>query len=430
MGDIWEDCRGNISIDATKADIPGPRNSSSCTGARGNPDPWAGRYRRDGNHDGHGAKTDVMAYELETAVMIWNNPGENNLFPSLVTVISCHNPGALTGHAAELIRRQQALGFGRFTVTAHRAYNGEAIENFHIPAAAAGVDLVIDYKKTDLGLQSHFEDLILVDGSWYVNWMPQRLIDASKELQAIETAIDGANSVLHHEAHPTTRAPKLTDAAKQLKAELLAKAVLSTSSEKLVSLEVRLANRELYRMVAKGRPDRDGFQRLTYPPREKMLVQPPDHPVTTSITVPAILPFNEAVATGKTSTRKTRTERTPDAKTKAQPIKFTQRFPYKSPQWRAQYGMRNLVEASNSLLKTAAHGDIENTAKRSGRGYAATYIALTFAVVASNLKRIVTFFVAEATRIEDNIIRERSRRRKDSLGRPLPKAAPPGPTRP
>lgn len=429
--DIWEKYRGNISIDATKADIRGPRNSSSYLGARGNPDPWAGRYRREGNHDGQGAKTDVMAYELETAVMIWNNPGENTLFPSLVTAISCHNPGALTGHAAELIRRQRALGFERFTVTADRAYNGEAIENFHIPAAAAGVDLVIDYKKIDLGIQSHYEDLILVDGSWYVNWMPTRLIDASKELRDVEIAVEDAKSVLYYEAHPSTKAPKQSDAAKQLEAELLARETLSASVGKLESLSVRLGNREPYRMIAKGRPDGDGFQRLSYPPRQNMLVQPTNHPITvTSITVPSILPFNEAVAAGKTSVRKTRAESESDVRSKAQPIKFTQRFPYKSPQWHAHYGMRNLVEASNSLLKTAPHGDIENTAKRSGRGYAATYIALTFAVVASNLKRIVTFFVAEATRIEDNVIKGRSRRRKDSLGRPLQKAAPVKPTTP
>ena len=57
--------------------------------------------------DGQGAKTDVPAYELETSVIIWNKPGVNAAFPSFVTAISCHNPGELTGHAAELMRRQK-----------------------------------------------------------------------------------------------------------------------------------------------------------------------------------------------------------------------------------------------------------------------------------------------------------------------------------
>ena len=64
--------------------------------------------------DGQGAKTDVPAYELETSVIIWNKPGDNAAFPSFVTAISCHNPGELTGHAAELMRRQKDLGFNRF----------------------------------------------------------------------------------------------------------------------------------------------------------------------------------------------------------------------------------------------------------------------------------------------------------------------------
>jgi hypothetical protein len=55
----------------------------------------------------------------------------------------------------------------------------------------------------------------------------------------------------------------------------------------------------------------------------------------------------------------------------------------------------------------APHGDMDNSAKQSGRGYAATYLVLAFAVVASNLKRIVTFFVVEAARIEaTNRLRE------------------------
>lgn len=127
--------------------------------------------------------------------------------------------------------------------------------------------------------------------------------------------------------------------------------------------------------------------------------------------------------------RKPRGERSRKAHSKPQPIKFAQLHPYKGPEWRGHFGMRSLVEASNYLLKTAPHGDIENTSKRSGRGYAAVYLALTFAVVTSNLKRIATFFVKEAERLELAVKKQRARRRKDDLGRPLAKpalAAPPG----
>lgn len=85
--------------------------------------------------------------------------------------------------------------------------------------------------------------------------------------------------------------------------------------------------------------------------------------------------------------------------------------------------MRNLVESSNNLLKTDAHGDIGNSKKRSGRGNAALYLTFTFAVVTSNLKRIATFFKAEALRIEDantgSGVKHRKRRRHDALGSTL-----------
>lgn len=83
--------------------------------------------------------------------------------------------------------------------------------------------------------------------------------------------------------------------------------------------------------------------------------------------------------------------------------------------------MRSLVEYSKSRLKSAPHGDIDNTAQRSDRGYAAIYLALTFAVVASNLKRIVTFLVAASESFETDHTTGRAQRRKDTLGRPRPK---------
>ena len=71
-------------------------------------------------------------------------------------------------------------------------------------------------------------------------------------------------------------------------------------------------------------------------------------------------------------------------------------------------------------FSVGVNSDIETPTKRSGRGYAATYLALAYAVVASNLKRIATFFANEALRIEERSkLKHRTRRRRDDLGRPL-----------
>jgi hypothetical protein len=172
-------------------------------------------------------------------------------------------------------------------------------------------------------------------------------------------------------------------------------------------------------MIPKGHRDLDGFQRFSYPPLSKMLVKPTHAPVSKTLTIPPTLPVSETIAAGGKSKRGRRADRSKNVRWKAHPIKFWQPIPFKSPQWRACYGMRNLVESSNKLLKDDLTSDLENARKRSGRGYAATYFALAFAVVASNLTRIASFFVAEASRIEDSKKLHRTRRRKDELGKPL-----------
>ena len=354
-----------------------------------------------------------------------NKPGESKQFLSLVSVISCHNPGKLSGHAAAHMRRQKDLGFPRFTVVVDRAYNGERIENFHLPAARLGLDLVFDYKKDDLGAQSHFDDLVQVDGSWYVNWMPQGLIDVTSEYLEIEERINAAERVIFDAEHfvkkeKTTQAQMTAMAT----AERAARKLLDENTDALPTQQERLAMRDPYRMIPKGHRDTDGYQRFSYPPVEKMLVRPPaSHEKKATITVPPTLPFDEKVASGQQSARKSRTERAKGTHVKSQPIKHWQRYAYKSPEWRSNYGLRSLVEASNSLLKTKDHGDIETPTKRSGRGYAATYLALAYAVVASNLKRIATFFANEAIRIERSKTPHRTRRRTDDLGRPLAASA-------
>jgi hypothetical protein len=57
-----------------------------------------------------------------------------------------------------------------------------------------------------------------------------------------------------------------------------------------------------------------------------------------------------------------------------------------------------------------------NPRKRPGRGFTFNYLAMTIAVVSSNLNRIVTFFVAEAKRASTDQVLHRARRRKNEYG--------------
>lgn len=65
---------------------------------------------------------------------------------SLITAIDFHNPGALIGHGAGLVRNHKWYGYNRILTLADRAYNYEKVENFHIPLRKAGAELVIDYE--------------------------------------------------------------------------------------------------------------------------------------------------------------------------------------------------------------------------------------------------------------------------------------------
>jgi hypothetical protein len=153
----------------------------------------AGRYRRQGNHDSQGVKTDEAGYELETGVLLWNRPGERELFPSLITSLSFHRPGELVGHGAKLVESHERLGFKDALIISDRAYNGEKAENFHIPdptrrlGARHRLQEVGPRTAEHLYLRSTFilqstciTTSFLVGGNWYVTWMPQDLIDATK----------------------------------------------------------------------------------------------------------------------------------------------------------------------------------------------------------------------------------------------------------
>jgi hypothetical protein len=80
--------------------------------------------------------------------------------------------------------------------------------------------------------------------------------------------------------------------------------------------------------------------------------------------------------------------------------------------------MRSLVETSNKLMKYGDE-DLDNSTKRSGRGFAFNYLAAALAAVSSNLRRLRAFFVKDAVRSGGKLTR--LRRRKSAAGVALPR---------
>lgn len=375
--DIWERFGNNIAVDATKLQIAGRPNSANPRRRRSNADPYSERYRREGNHDGQGARTDVAAYELENAVMVWNKPGDSAMFPSLALSITFHQPGRLSGHGLRLVESAERLGVEPGLVIGDRAYNNEVADTFQIPIRKKGWELVIDYKKTDLGIQSAYKDLILVEGTWYVSYMPDALANGMKAIQKeIEDPSTGDTEIQVDEA----------------------------------ALKKLLESREPYRMIPKGRPDSDGYQRFSYPrPGTYIAVDRgsgkkirPTTPRTVTIPIDA---------GGASSDRR---------KSPPPAMKYVQKFPYLSSDHRAHYGMRNLVESHHKTLKDPGREDMDNKAKRSGRGYAFHYLAAALASVSVNLRKIESFFSEEHERASK--LHRRARRRKTQTGARLPQS--------
>lgn len=375
---------GHIAIDATLVEIAGRPNAKENIFNRSNADASSGRYRREGSHGGKGAKTDKAGFELEIATLVWNQPGERGQFPSLITAVSMHKPGKLKGHGAKLVASHKRLGFSRrFLVLCDRAYNGGNVNSFHIPVRLMGAELVCDYKKDELGQQSAYveADIILVDGAWYVKWMPQNLRDLTKEhRQAVEALTQAVDRRALSKEERTA-----------LKGELRA---LNAS------YEARLESREEYRLKPHGLPDADGYQRFTYPPLGYMAIDPATGKRVLPRNLPKLpssvsIPIDVGDSTGH--------------KTKKQPppaVKWAQKFAHGSLLHRKWYGMRSMVESNNKVLKGKRFENLGDPGKRSGRGFAFQYLIASLMAVSANIRKIAKFFENDAKR---------------QLGRPLPR---------
>lgn len=397
--DIRSRIKGHIAIDATLVEIAGRANPKDSAFKRSNADASSGRYRREGSHDGKGAKTDKAGFELETSVLVWNRPGERGLFPSLITAVSMHKPGELSGHGKKLVASHKRLGFDpRFLVLCDRAYNGGDVNAFHIPVRLMGAELVCDYKKNELGEQSAYTegDIILVDGAWYVKWMPQALREATKlyrqKYEELTKNIDRRKlSVEQRAVH---------------KAELKALELNHAS---------QIESREEYRLKPHGLPDADGYQRFTYPKPTYMAIDP-----ATNRRVPprelAKLPSSISIPIDAGDKLTKNGEQPPPA------IKWLQKFAHGTALHKQWYGMRSMVESSNKVLKGSRFENLGDPGKRSGRGFAFQYLIASLMAVSANIRKIATFFVDDA-RSQAGGPLPRVRRRKTVTGTPLQRAS-------
>lgn len=332
--------RGNTALDATYVKIRGTKGVRDApTGSRPRcVDVDAGWYVRDttdhaapAGKSRSGKHKREYGYELEVVSMTRNHPDDDPdslPYPLLMVAVGFHRPGEIRRDPSRMYTALAADGHPPAHVAVDRAYSYLQTQNFAGPVRALGHELVIDYQKTDLGLQTHYKDFILVDGTWYLNVMPKDLVTATRD--RIEGRIDDEE------------------------------------------LEDKLQARTKYQLKRKGRPDADGYQRFLLPdpagyiPADVITGEVVAYPASKTVTIPAIVDKNGA-------------------------DKHRQLYPYKSAAWEKWYGLRATVEHQNGFLKAGTVSDLANEDLRQARGYAFQYLAATVLVVSSNVRKIRTF---------------------------------------
>ena len=328
--------KGNSALDATFVEVGGHTtydSSGALKGLHGDPD--AGRYshaRTD--HDGSKTtKSDGWGYELEITTMLRNHPDEKPTFPLMVTAVNYHKPGKITQAAPDMFRRLAHSGYPAGLIAVDLAYSSLTEENFYAPLVELGHTFAFDYKKSVRN--KPFSQLGL-QASW--EWLIQ--VDGQFYIAGMpETAITATWD------HATGQ---ITDE----------------------QLDERLEERERYRLTPKARMDPHGYQRFSVPDPNSYdeLVDMKtgeirEKPTVKSITVP------------------------PEAG-----LKFRQKYPYKSKDQIRWYGMRSLVEHSNSFFKDGAHEALGDPRRRFGKGWAYQYLMATVAIVSSNIRKITDLY--------------------------------------
>lgn len=342
--DELEDFSGDIALDATYTKVNGHYSSPDITKDAKGVVVEGGLWARGGTHGVSEATakkrgTSKFKFGFETDIVTMTlAPGQHGF--ELVLGFNVHPPGRVRHVARTLFPRLERLGLPKGTISVDRLYNdGLKTADFHLPLLQHGYEFAFDYKDDALGTKASFSyqgvDYILVDGTWYLAAMPEDLANAAY------------NSRLpaEHPGHIDAR-----------------------------TLALQIEARKSYQLTRHGRRDADGYQRYRLP-------DPEGYPPIVDYDTGEVLPK-------------------PTNKTVTIPgsigLKWEQKHPYLSPEWKAAYNLRSAVERKNSQLKRGTTTDLDNAEKRPQRSFVAHSLAITMLITAHNLKQIHEYLRRES----------------------------------
>lgn len=344
---------GNTSVDATVVKAFGQRGHSR-DGSFVAMETGAAWWLHAGDHKDRGGKRSVFGNDAHLVVTMGNDAMFEPEFPIVALAISFDNPGCKI--AENTVKAYQSLaqrGHAPGLIVGDLAYaSGQTPEKFHEPLIALGHEFVTDYKVNQLGNQLQHEGAIFVEGQWYCPCMEKNLIDATKDLFARKIDVD--------------------------------------------TWRRRIKARERYAAVRNGKPDSDGYYRMSHPTVAGKSVCNPNRKHIPKFCRQKSVTFPPSVG-----------------------IKFRQPIPFGSDKWLSTYGHgRNCVETFNAYAKDESKQALGSQSRRRIRGYGAQYFMTVVLVAAANMRKIQAFLVkkriAEA-RDAKNGVKTRAKRRDPSL---------------
>lgn len=389
---VRREYKGDIAMDATFIKAPAykgnrkPKAGDAVTYRSS--DPFAGWYRRQGNHAGPDELPPARAkYQRTEDYVGWGREAHTAVsygkrVPGIILAISLDTPSArLPENALRMVEHLKRNNMPVGHVVTDRAYlPGTKPAELARPLRARGYRLVFDYRAEEhgMGQTASHGGAIQVEGRWYCPSMPAPLVNATKD------------HMLRKESDPA-----YIDEA---------------------TYRARIAQREQYELHLKERPDAEGVARYACPavgpsatvscPRREPHPKAADKPKG-RIMLPLLVKPAPQVCEQQSM--------------KISPLegeKYAQEYPYKSKTWQEHYsGGRQMVESLNASLKNGAHTPVDDTQMRPRRGFAAQIVSLAVMVAATNTRKIIAWLHEQigVTRLASAPVR-RARRRERTAG--------------
>ncbi|UOR01542.1 hypothetical protein MUN77_15660 [Leucobacter allii] len=174
----------------------------------------------------------------------------------------------------------------RGLVVVGRAFNNLSREHFLGPVRRLGFETVFDYRYDQLGQNGYdpdHEDVVLVDGTLYVNRMSEEIRQVSLWHAVATRRAEGAQNA---ERQSTRRRGKI--ATKQAQSSRTPKEIrvnpLTRQPYTLAERDAIMKQREPYAMIRHGRPDKDRYQRFKFPdPRNYIAFDPATGGISTDV---------------------------------------------------------------------------------------------------------------------------------------------------